>query len=77
MYRNLNRALGEEPMERYETARIDVIQIEEDVITASVDYCSDDWGGDHDDDHIVGWDVFYTDGSHEYIEGSDKPEVCP
>ena len=64
-------------MEAYETARIDVTQIEEDVIAASVDYCegSNDFT-DHGDD-ITGWNVYYTDGSEEYIDGVDKPEICP
>lgn len=67
-------------MERYETARIDVIKIEEDVITASAKQayeCADIWGGPHDDSYIEGWVVFYTDGSSEYIAGSDYPSICP
>ena len=67
-------------MERYETARIDVIKIEEDVVTASakqVDYCTDIEGGSHDDPYIESWLVYYTDNSYEFIEGSDKPSICP
>ena len=67
-------------MERYETARIDVTQIEEDVITASakqVAYCTDIEGGPHDDSYIDHWVVFYSDDTHEEIPGSDKPSICP
>ena len=35
MYRNPDRALGEEPMERYETAKLDFVALGEDVVTAS------------------------------------------
>ena len=67
-------------MEAYETARIDVIKIEEDVIAASVEDCVEVWASDHtslDDERLVGWDVYYTDGSNEYIDGEDKPGICP
>lgn len=64
-------------MERYETARIDVTQIEEDVIAASVEDCEEWREGAHSANPIEGWYVYYTDGTEEYIEGADKPDICP
>ena len=67
-------------MEPYVAAKLEIVEFAEDVIAASkptVEYCSDDWEGPHDAEYIAGWDVYYDDGSYEYISGSDKPEICP
>ena len=67
-------------MERYETAAIELVTLEEDVITASgtnsttaktVDHCSD-----YSPEHVGNWTIYYTDGTTESQYGS-KPSVCP
>ena len=62
-------------MERYETAAIELIDIEEDVITASgstnttagktIKSCGN---------HSSGWAVYYDDGTYEIVD--ELPDAC-
>lgn len=61
-------------MEAYESARLEVITFDEDVITASATvngcYQTNTSDGGY-------WTVYYDNGTNEVITGIDKPEVCP
>ena len=57
-------------MERYETARIEVEQFEEDVITASVVRCEQ---GTCDSDMNI-WMIYYSDGDFDEYYGEEKPD---
>lgn len=58
-------------MERYETAAIELIQLDEDVITASVTRCEY-----MVDDHGEWWVIYYSDGSQKEYDDWEKPDVC-
>lgn len=69
-------------MEAYITAEIEVIRIEEDVITASVEKCEAYYYVPLDGDTPTnatpaGWTVYYDNGDIVNYTGPDKPEMCP
>lgn len=64
-------------MEAYTTAEIEVISIEEDVITASVTGCEQYYYEGVNSTSPVGWTVHYDDGTSTNYSGSDKPSMCP
>ena len=61
-------------MERHESASIELVAIDEDVIAASSTSCEQ--LVDHDG-RVIGWNIFYPDGSNDYSTDPNKPSVCP
>ena len=67
-------------MEPYVAAKLEIVEFLDDVIAAStksVEYCTELEESSHWGMHIIGWYVYYDDGSNGYISGADKPEICP
>ncbi len=64
-------------MEKYVTAEIEVVNIEEDVITASVTSCEARYPQFANTSMATGWTVHYSDGSTANFSGPDKPAMCP
>ena len=64
-------------MEAYESARLEVITFDEDVITASVTGCEPYYRAGVNSTAADGWTVYYDDGSTANYSGGAKPEVCP
>ena len=67
-------------MERYETATLELVTFDEDVITASESSNSTNSTGRTVEGcgfHGSGWAVYYTDGTYEIVTEYDKlPPEC-